>query len=222
MNQLFTIYFVFAFFGEIFAAGMVGFFAPVGFLSPFMLSITLLSFLLALLHVRLVHTVLSAHKTDPPVRNCLLSHAAMGSGFLVVSIEVHSYDITQTLPLKGCLGYLIIPVFVCTLLCTIIFYRWSLGYCADRQDLGSLGDVCDLLLSRVSSCIASHTNTPETLPQALSEPFTEHYLRFDTPMSPVSHTAAGTDVLPQPYYQLSDHDHRERKSDEESCIGLHV
>lgn len=92
MNQLFTIYFAFTYIGELLAAGMVGFFAPVGFLSPLMLSITLLSFLLALLHVRLVHTVLSAHKTDPPVRNCLLVHAAMGSVFLVVSIEVHSYD----------------------------------------------------------------------------------------------------------------------------------
>ncbi|KAG2051689.1 hypothetical protein BDR06DRAFT_958689 [Suillus hirtellus] len=51
MNQLFTIYFVFAYYSEILAAGMVGFFAPVGFKSPFMLSITLLSFLLALLHV---------------------------------------------------------------------------------------------------------------------------------------------------------------------------
>ncbi|KAG1804955.1 uncharacterized protein HD556DRAFT_494715 [Suillus plorans] len=222
MNQLFTIYFVFTYFGELLAAGMVGFFAPVGFLSPFMLSITLLSFLLALLHVRLVHTVLSAHKTDPPVRNCLLSHAAMGSGFLVVSIEVRSYDITQTLPLKGYLGNLIIPVFACILLCTIIFYRWSLGYCADRQDLGSLGDVYDFLLSWFSSRIASHTNTPETLPQTLSEPFTKHCLRFGTPMSPVSHTAGSSDVLPQPYYQLSDQDRRKRQSDEESYIGFHV
>ncbi|KAG1853006.1 hypothetical protein C8R48DRAFT_836142 [Suillus tomentosus] len=142
----------------------------------------------------------------------------MGSGFVVVSIEVRSYDITHTLPLKGYLRNLIIPVYACILLCTIIFYRWSLGYCADRQDLGSLGDFYDCLLSWSSSRIASHTNTMETLPQTLSEPFTNH---FDTPMSPVGHTA-GTDVLPQPYYQLSDQDHRENKSDEESCIGLHV
>ncbi|KAG1804944.1 uncharacterized protein HD556DRAFT_1437104 [Suillus plorans] len=200
MNQLFTIYFVFTYFGELLAAGMVGFFAPVGFLSPFMLSITLLSFLLALLHVRLVHTVLNrSPRPQLPLVSCSNGFRISG-GLNRSSLLRHNTNPAAQ---------------------RIFGKSDNTSYCADRQDLGSLGDVYDFLLSWFSSCIASHTNTPETLPQTLSEPFTNHYLRFDTPMSPVSHTA-GTNVLPQPYYQLSDQYHREKKSDEESCIGLHV
>ncbi|KAG2030441.1 hypothetical protein BDR03DRAFT_974566 [Suillus americanus] len=100
MNQLFTIYFVFTYVCEPFVGYAALFFGPVGIMPPFLLGITFLSFPLALLHVRLVQTVLSPHKTDPPAHDCVLFHAGMGAGSLMLSIESH-YDDNETIGICG-------------------------------------------------------------------------------------------------------------------------
>jgi peptidoglycan/LPS O-acetylase OafA/YrhL len=92
LNEFFTIYFVSTYIAEVVAGYMVAIFVPIGFRSPFFLAIPLLSFLLALLHVCMVQTVFSAHKIDPPIHNCLIVRALMGSIFVVFSIGAHEYD----------------------------------------------------------------------------------------------------------------------------------
>lgn len=174
LNEFFTIYFVSTYIAEVVAGYMVAIFVPIGFRSPFFLAIPLLSFLLALLHVCLVQTVFSAHKIDPPIHNCLIVRALMGSIFVVFSIGAHEYDRTHILPVKG-LGNMTLPVLICVFICMIFFYHWALSYFVEAQALGSLGMFHDYLVS----WLPTHTDTPETLPEPLSDSFTELRLRRD-------------------------------------------